>query len=122
MAYNFQDRLRHNKQRFEGLNPEAVTFTHAGVGMPILASPIFKRAFTLTTMGAMVKGDRQYWSISRTQGDVSVPEPVDGDTITRANGDTFRITQEDENLPAVQNITSARDRFIVYSVLESQAS
>lgn len=121
MAYSFQQRLGYNRERMGQVNAEAVILTIDGVPIPIIASPILKRPFMLTSMMALLRADRQYWAIDKYQAnDVVIPEPPEGSSITRANGDVFRVTKEDDNQPAVRPITSARDRYMVYSILESQ--
>ena len=123
MSYNFQQRLGHNAERMTELNSELVGYTHEGTPIgDIIASPIFKRSFTLTSEMSAISVDRQYWAINKDQLEIAdVPfVPSEGDLLTRADGTIFRIARETDNLPPYQYLTSGRNRYLVYSVQESE--
>lgn len=119
MAYDYRLRLARNRERFTEVNTLQATY-HFQSDLPdlqIAVSPIFKRAFALRTDLAMTIGERQHFAINLQQGDVTLPLPDQGDTITLPNGNVYRVVAEDQG-PPYQYITTARDRIMVFTVLE----
>lgn len=122
MAYAYRDRLTHNKRRMAEVNDLVVTYTLASgtVLSNVHISPIFKRGALVQLMSSSIRKDRQHWAINKTYLVVSNVEvlPSVGDIITLSDGSEYRVVEESDSQPHYDYVTTARDRYLIFSVLE----
>jgi hypothetical protein len=120
MSY-FQERLQHNRLRFNELTAEDVLFTHlTNEPLPIVASPIFKRSFIVQTMASQMRAERLWWAYDLTQAEVEIPIANMGDLITTADGYVYRVQQEENGDSHFQYLTSSHNRVMVYTVMQTK--
>lgn len=125
MASQFHSRLDYNRQRFEELTNETVVLAALDTEIPIQASPIKKRPWTMTTMATTLVGERIWWGISIDQLR-TVPNnpataflPDEGMTLQREDDTVYRIVREDQEGPFYKFTSANNDRILVCTVRES---
>ncbi len=124
MASKFHQRLDYNRRRFEEQTTEEVLMRALDTEFPIQASPIKKRPWTLTSMGATTIGERFWWGISvtelRTDPDNPATQflPDEGMKLEREDGTVYTVVREDQESPFYKYTTSNKDRIIVCTIRE----
>jgi hypothetical protein len=124
MPSQFHTRLDFNRQRFEELTTETVLLEAQDTEFPIQASPIKKRPWTMTTMGATLVGERFWWGISVDQLRTNPENPAtaflpdEGMTIQREDDSVYRVIREDQDSPYYKYTTANHDRIIVCTIRE----
>lgn len=114
MAYNFQNRLAHNRTRMKQVNSEEVTYTRSGsVPLTISASPIMMGSEDFGN-NMLVRVDSQMWGIDVADlGVLSLPK--ENDLITRSNGEKYRVLKFSDRDTTFMYTTSAHTRVLINS-------
>ena len=120
MSYNFRDRLPHVGNRMEEVNSEDVVYSN-GVHSVIWAATPTKPVQMEDEYGNIIQ-------ISTLRKDFIGPAsglvlnsvaylPQRGDSLTRGNGEVYKVVSDGDNVPPFEYVTDVRDRIRVRSVL-----
>lgn len=125
MPYNFRTRLPHVGSRMQEVNYEDVVYSNGTYsvawrvtptrplqledryGNPIMLS-IHRKDFFGSTAGLLLNGTAYL--------------PQRGDTITRANGEVYKVVSDAEDQTPYEYVTDVRDRIRVRTILTTGAS
>lgn len=120
MSYNFRDRLPHVGNRMQEVNSEDVVYSNGTYNVVWAATPTkplqmedgygnivrtstLRKDFIGSTAALMLNG-AQYL-------------PQRGDSLTRSDGEVYRVVSDSDEIPPWEYITDVRDRIRVRTVL-----